>query len=100
MPNSTTFKNILYHLPIHATGNVHIGDIYHINGQSKEIPLELTTLPFIAKSEVVGREADLGKVNQLLQTSDRVLLVNGIGGVGKTTLAKYYMNQFKKKSNH
>ncbi len=93
-------KNIIYQSSIYSTGNVHIGDTYNIYGEQKEIPLELNTLPFISKENVIGRDKDLENVKSTLQTSDRVVLVNGIGGIGKTTLAKYFTSHFRNDYNY
>lgn len=84
-------QNIFYKSKITAQGNIHIGDLYQINGQPREIPLQLNTIPFIDKSEVIGRNKDLQSVNELLQVSDKVVLVNGLGGIGKTVLAKFFI---------
>jgi len=47
----------------------------------------------------LGREKELEKVHQLLQTEHCVLL-QGIGGIGKSELAKQYGKQFKKSYAH
>lgn len=99
MPNFQNIKNLVYQSKI-IGDKVHIGDIYNVNGISRSIPLQLNTLPFIATSEVIGREQDLQKVYELLQISNRVVLVNGIGGIGKTTLAKYFIAHWRQQYNY
>jgi len=47
----------------------------------------------------LGREKELEKVHQLLQDEHCVLL-QGIGGIGKSELAKQYGKQFKKSYSH
>ena len=40
--------------------------------------------------KVYGRQGDLEKLDMLLKSNDRLALINGLGGVGKTTLATSY----------
>ena len=100
MPDFSNSKNFLYNSPIYTDGDVHIGDIYHIQGELRTVPFELNTLPYVAKESVIGRDQDLIQVKASLQTSDRVVLVNGIGGIGKTTLTKYFIANFRKGYNY
>lgn len=55
------------------------------------VPKDLTTIPPIDKNEVVGRDKDLESIKELIKADRPLLLVNGLGGIGKTTLAKYYV---------
>ncbi|RMG62483.1 MAG: CHAT domain-containing protein, partial [Bacteroidetes bacterium] len=59
----------------------------------EDIPQALTPLPLINPQEVIGRDDDLQKLEQRLTEANQVLLVNGLGGIGKTTLAKAYLSQ-------
>lgn len=98
--NITNSKNIVYQSSLQTDGDIHIGDVYNINGTLREIPLQLTTLPFIEKETVIGRKKDLNNIRQMMQETDRVLLVNGLGGIGKTTLAKYYLAHHQSEYNY
>jgi tetratricopeptide (TPR) repeat protein len=50
----------------------------------------LTTVP--ALGTFIGRKEDLKRLTEALQTSRQVVVVNGLGGIGKTTLAKAYVH--------
>jgi len=50
---------------------------------------QLTTK--LGRGSIVGREKELSEINKLLNNSS-ILLLNGIGGIGKTTLASYYLH--------
>ena len=56
----------------------------------RSFPNRLNKLPG-QPEEFVGREEELKEVATLLQGKKPVLLLNGIGGIGKTTLAKKYL---------
>ena len=84
-------------------GDVHIGDrnehTHHHYGD-KTIPRLLTTPPF--NSEVfLGRENDLAAIETDYQQHNRLLvLVNGEGGIGKTTLASKYWYAHEARYKH
>jgi hypothetical protein len=62
---------------------------FPLSSMGEAVPLYLTRKP--AKNvKLVGREDELKEMALLLERSDRVLLVNGLGGVGKTELCKRY----------
>jgi GTPase SAR1 family protein len=64
------------------------------------IPQHLTALPF--RSEVfLGREEDMEAVrSRLFDENNMLLLVNGRGGVGKTTLAAHYYHRYQDDYQH
>ena len=72
---------------------------FHIyNGQ--KIPKYLTPPPFIPKV-FLGREDDIQVVHQkLFSGQNLLLLVNGEGGIGKTTLASVYYRRFEHEYSH
>ncbi|KIM12883.1 MAG: hypothetical protein KU38_03580 [Sulfurovum sp. FS08-3] len=60
----------------------------------RRVPKILT--PFLGyHTDFVGRKEELQKVDELLNQNSTLLLLNGIGGIGKSTLASYYLNQNK-----
>ncbi|MEN0051026.1 MAG: toll/interleukin-1 receptor domain-containing protein, partial [Bacteroidota bacterium] len=46
----------------------------------------------LSREEVLGREEELQKLLELLQKSRNLVLVSGLGGIGKTTLVNYYLS--------
>lgn len=60
----------------------------------------LTKIPAIDVEDLIGRQADLARINGMLQSEKNFVLVNGVGGIGKTTLAKAYLKQYSNQYNH
>lgn len=59
---------------------------------------ELTTIP--KPDEVIGRGKDITDLEKILGHSEKVVLMNGLGGIGKTTLAKQYVQLHKTGYDH
>ncbi|WP_247232340.1 tetratricopeptide repeat protein [Telluribacter sp. SYSU D00476] len=58
-------------------------------------PKELTlTIPKIDSRDIVGREKELEDLHVLLSQERRIVVVNGMGGIGKTTLAQVYVSKY------
>lgn len=57
------------------------------------LPKILTYVPNIDQRAIIGRENDLIRIENLLASSNKVVLVNGVGGIGKSTLAKLYLGE-------
>ena len=52
------------------------------------------------KEGFVGRMKEIEEITQRLQSSSSLLLLNGIGGIGKTSLAAYYLATHKERYNY
>jgi tetratricopeptide (TPR) repeat protein len=64
-----------------------------------QFPKFLTPAP-TKNIELVGRDEELKEMADTLARTDRVLLVNGLGGVGKTELCKRYFWKHADNYNH
>ncbi|MEY2834377.1 MAG: hypothetical protein RLZZ557_39, partial [Bacteroidota bacterium] len=89
-------KNVVQNSTIHAQ-TVSIGDRtenhYHLETKATTLPKRLTLdIPALDPAEVVGRERELRDLRELLLNRHDALLVNGLGGIGKTTLARAYVH--------
>lgn len=54
----------------------------------------------LGKDNIIGREKELKEIDKLLNNSDSLLLINGIGGVGKSAIAGYYLHSQKEKYDY
>jgi len=80
--------------------SVNIGDEIHYP-HSPKIPKELSArIPKTPPDKIVGRENDLNDLHQRLVNHKQVLLVNGLGGIGKTTLAQVYIAKYWDEYHH
>jgi MoxR-like ATPase len=79
---------------IYVEGNVSVSD------GDKKIRKNLTKPPFISEV-IIGREEDIEAVhNNLFQSNQLLLLVNGEGGIGKTTFAAHYYHRYQQQYQH
>ena len=62
--------------------------------------IELTSLQKVNPLDLIGRTKDLENLRKRLADQQRVVVVNGIGGIGKTTLAEAYVFQYHKDYEH
>ncbi len=67
-----------------------ITQIFH---KQHQVPQQLTST--LGKDNIIGREKELKAVSQRLNSDNALLLINGIGGIGKSTLASYYLHSQK-----
>lgn len=66
----------------------------------KPFPKELTVLHRINKRDIIGRKNDLERLRTSLLENKETALINGMGGIGKTTLAGVYVDEFYKHYDH
>ena len=76
------------------------GNVYVTYSGERRIARLLTAPPF--RSEIfLGRTEDLSHIHeQLLNGENLLLLVNGVGGMGKTTLASQYYHRYQHEYAH
>jgi tetratricopeptide (TPR) repeat protein len=60
------------------------------------IPKYLTNIYTVNKNDIVGRDKELKEIYTKLEIS-KCLVINGMGGIGKTVLAKLFLNTYKHK---
>ncbi|MBT9099443.1 tetratricopeptide repeat protein [Methylovulum psychrotolerans] len=76
-------------------GSIYNENVTHIHYAGTAIPRHLTTTPFIP-DVFQGREDDLLAIRAKLTASNQpLLLVNGQGGIGKTSLAAKYWQTYQ-----
>lgn len=55
-------------------------------------PKILTYLPKIAISEIIGRDNEIQILKNALAQNNKAIIINGIGGIGKSSIAKLYVH--------
>ena len=92
MSSSPHKKNVVENASIQADGNVHIGDItYNLNDKEVKIPHLLTNNIPTNADHILGRDTELQTITTHLLQNKPTVLVNGIGGIGKTSVATKYV---------
>ncbi len=67
---------------------------------SGTFPKELTSLSRVSKKNIVGRKKELQALRDSLLQNKETALINGMGGIGKTTLAAVYADTFYADYDH
>lgn len=83
-----------------GTGDNIAGNKIVHNHKEKSVSKWLTGLPLFNPQDMVGRTKELQQLSDLFAQTHRVVLVNGLGGVGKSTLARMYVEQQAKNYDH
>lgn len=82
-------------------GNVTIGDRIIHEADKENIPKELSSqMPLTRLDRIVGRRTELKNLHQRLFDNKQVVLVNGMGGIGKTTMAQVYASEYYESYKH
>jgi tetratricopeptide (TPR) repeat protein len=59
----------------------------------KKYPRELTIVPKIDPTDIIGRDNYLRKLHDYLFCHKKVVLINGLAGIGKTMVAQAYVSE-------
>ena len=65
--------------------------ILHDKVCDSDTPPNLTTKSSTHDSSFIGREDEVKAIDEMLESSNSLLLINGIGGIGKSSLANHYL---------
>ena len=72
----------------------------YLPGQSVEIPKHLTNFVPTVANHVLGRHDELKEMTEQLENGRPTVLVNGVGGMGKTTVATKYTVENRSRYTH
>lgn len=93
-------KNFIHRSKLFAHGNIHIGDIYNYENNEVSIPLKLNTIPSINLQKYLDRKSIVSEITEKLKNSKSPLIINGIGGIGKTTICRFIVSEFRDDYNY
>jgi tetratricopeptide (TPR) repeat protein len=74
--------------------------VHHHHKDEKSYPKYLSTFPKMNISNFVGRKKPLKDLHENLQNNQATLLLNGLGGIGKTSLAQKYCYEYQNDYDH
>ena len=94
-------KNVIAGSTINAGRDVHIGDVKnYVSAPEKRTIKLLTGFIQVAENSVIGRDAQIMALEKSLGNNHTVALMNGMGGIGKTTVALLFLARNEKKFDH
>jgi len=83
----------------HSGSGDNIGRDKHVHiYKPHKTPPQLTSK--LGKTTIIGRKKELKEIDKLLRENGSLLLINGIGGIGKSTIASYYLYSQKENYNY
>jgi len=93
-------KNTIVYGNVYGVANAEDGANIHQNIilPKHKTPTQLTSK--LGKDTIIGRVKELDEIDRLLNESNSLLLINGIGGIGKSTIASYYLHSQKDKLDY
>jgi hypothetical protein len=92
--NAAREKNIVKG-SITNVNSVRIGDEIHFHYTEAKLAKELTLkIPRTHADDIIGRNDDLYQLRWLLNNEKKAVVINGLGGIGKTTLAQVFLSKF------
>jgi tetratricopeptide (TPR) repeat protein len=66
-----------------------------------DLPKHLTIeIPTLSKESIIGRSKELNGLHQMLFDNKMIVVMNGMGGIGKTTLAQVYIHEYSEEYQH
>jgi len=85
---------------LYGVGVAHDGAVVKQNIILPEhkVPQQLTSK--LGQESIIGRKKELKEIDEFLNSSNSLLLINGIGGIGKSTIASYYLHSQKDKLDY
>ena len=92
--NIPNMKSSVANSDIQSGRDTHIGDVthkYYFQGKSVEIPRRLTNFIPVNADHILGRETEMAEIEVQLNNKRPSVLVNGVGGMGKTSVATKFM---------
>jgi tetratricopeptide (TPR) repeat protein len=72
----------------------------HLYSPELSYPRILTYLPKIDPNDMIGRNNEIDNLNKKLNISNKTVVLNGIGGIGKSSLAKLFVYNYNKLYDH
>ncbi|MCB0551907.1 MAG: AAA family ATPase [Phaeodactylibacter sp.] len=67
---------------------------------SNYLAKDLTQLPAYATGQLLGRSQELEQIHDYLGKKELPMLIRGMGGIGKSSLAKAYLRKYYDQFNH
>lgn len=70
------------------------------NYGKEKLPKELTLIPRVAPTAVIGRENEIIRLHQVLFGSQPRVQLVGVGGIGKSMILKNFINKYESSFQH